>query len=246
MYATTLNYHTVFDDSTDKAFTKQFPNNTAAGVLGFGSSPLSAVVNGLRQGQSPMTEVYSQNLSAPFSTILYAGLDESQPIDIQFTGLFTANEVIDLDKFFPDAGASASSPDLKSITQQPAISLGGDVTFDVSKLTINGADLKISGKATVNTTDLFSVGTGDIVKAMYSNIPGAHLDEGSGIYSVPCNAEINTTITIPPMTTPIPLDPATLVIRSPWSGSDCVGSVSPAVYVRTQLELTCMLFTSSE
>lgn len=219
----------VLDPNANKGFQQAFPDNQAAGVLGFRSTPISAVANGLKQGRSPLDEVYSHlaTSTSAFSTILFTGFDESTPSTVEFSGLFTVGEPIDLQKFFP--GSSTEGPDLSQITKQPAITLGGSNEFTISKFSVNGADVKLPvtpATGLITTTKVFSVAPIDIVQALYSKVPGGWLNQGSGAYYLPCTAEVNATITIDPIKSAIPLDPATLVIRNPANNSECVGSVS--------------------
>ncbi len=219
----------VLDPNANKGFQQAFPDNQAAGVLGFRSTPISAVANGLKQGRSPLDEVYSHlaTSTSAFSTILFTGFDESTPSTVEFSGLFTVGEPIDLQKFFP--GSSTEGPDFSQITKQPAITLGGSNEFTISKFSVNGADVKLPvtpATGLITTTKVFSVAPIDIVQALYSKVPGGWLNQGSGTYYLPCTAEVNATITIDPVKSAIPLDPATLVIRNPANNSECVGSVS--------------------
>ena len=225
----TRNALVVLDPNPNKGLQQAFADNQAAGVLGFGSSPISAVVNGLKQGRSPLDEVYSHLVTSTsaFSTILYTGFDESTPSTLEFSGLFTIGRPpVALEDFFP--GSTSLGPDFSAITTQPAIELGASNDFKISKLTVNGADTAIPSSATclITTTSLFRVAPIATVQALYSKIPGGWLNQGSGTYYLPCAAEVNATITIDPMTSAIPLDPATLVIRNPANSSECVGSVS--------------------
>ena len=223
----TRNALVVLDPSPNKGLQQAFADNQAAGVLGFRSSPISAVVNGLKQGRSPLDEVYSHlaTSTSAFSTILYTGFDESTPSTLEFSGLFTVGRPVVLGDFFP--GSTSLGPDFSAITTQPAIELGASNDFKITKFTINGADVTIPSSATglITTTSIFSVAPIDTVQALYSKIPGGWLNQGSGTYYLPCAAEVNATITIDPMTSAIPLDPATLVIRNPANSSECVGSV---------------------
>ncbi|KAI0084937.1 hypothetical protein BDY19DRAFT_1023312 [Irpex rosettiformis] len=216
----------ILDPNANKGFQQAFPDNSAVGVLGFRASPISAVANGLKHGRSPMDEVYSHLATSTnaFSTILFTGFDESTPTTVEFSGLFTVGEPIDLQKFFP--GSDAQGPDFKQITKQPAITLGGSNEFKISKFTVNGADTTLPSSATglIDTTNVFTVAPLDVVQALYSNIPGGFLNQGSGTYYLPCTVEVNATITIDPMTSAIPLDPSTLIIRNPANSSECVGS----------------------
>ncbi|KAI0690438.1 hypothetical protein BC835DRAFT_185414 [Cytidiella melzeri] len=218
-----ISQNIILDTAVNSGLAQAFPESPVAGVLGFRNTASSAVANGLKQGNSPMNQIYSQLPNAPFSTFLFAGFDESQASTVEFTGLFTVGSVVDLSQFFQTP--STDSANLSLINQQPAILLGSDNTFSISQLTVSDVAFSLDGTAgTITTTDLFSSAPSNLVQALFSNIEGSSYNQGTGVYTVPCNAEVNATITISSAAPPIPLDPATLVIRSPWNSSECVGS----------------------
>lgn len=226
---------TALDPNNNTGLQTDFPGNPSEGVLGFGPTSRSAVVDALGTGHSPLDELYIFNASNPFSTILFSGFDEptSTSPDLMFSGFFSVGEPIDLNKIFPGMEGVSDLPDLSKITSQPPIPLGNINSFPVNQILVNGQNVPLrssvqgapatSAIGILTSTDSFTVVSAEISQAIYGSIPGVSVNEGTGVYTVPCNAEVNVTIQIG--TVIIPLDPSSVVVQDPTSNT-CVGSVS--------------------
>lgn len=239
-----MSVDTALDSNFNAELQHDFPGDPAVGVLGFGPSAQSTVVKAVQSGRSPMDQLYITNATNPFSTLLFGGFDESMPtsVDPQFTGFFSVGEPVDLKDMFPDVDGVSDLPDLSKITSQPPIPLSAANGFPITQFTVNGQNLQlhstVQGAATnteigiLTSTETYSVVPVAIAQAIYASVPGSSLNQGSGVYTVPCNTEINITITIG--STSIPLDPTSVVIQDPTS-NNCVGSVSIAFWTAHEI-----------
>lgn len=150
-----------------------------------------------------------------------------------FAGFFSVGEPVNLGSLLPDVNGQ-HPPDVSAIEKQPAIKLGAQGAFPVSKMTtsIGASDIPLTSgvknapvgttTAILSTTEPWILTPGNIAHDIYGSVPGAAFDSQTGLWHVPCGTNLTVTVTIGGST--VVMDPESVIIKNPHT-SQCVGSV---------------------
>lgn len=196
------------------------------GIMGLGFTSLStidALVNqtGSSSGRSLLYNLFSDNPQEP--NFIAFSLQRSTDPTNDVEGTFLIGE---LDPDYAAVNQTSPIPTFPVTSPKrwtvliDAILVGNSVipmTTTVPNAPSNQA------VALLDSGTSYSYASPEVSNAIYGNIPGAQLDSEIGLWSVPCNVEIDAAIQINGQVFPIhPLD---LVPKSTTNPGTCVGSI---------------------
>ena len=188
------------------------------------------VVQDLKTGLSPLDALYLQNPACPYSTILFAGIEESDPsiTDPLFAGFFTIGAPVQLAQIFADVGGLNTSafPPLESIGQQPPVPLNpSDYTFNLDLITVTSdpGGSVLNQTAILDTRSNVSFAPANIVSIVLGTATSVSIDFATGLFTIPCDTEVTMSMEIAGVT--IPIDPATIAVQIPGRVDACLSGV---------------------
>ncbi|KAH9999943.1 aspartic peptidase domain-containing protein [Russula vinacea] len=201
-----------------------------SGIMGLGFTSLSridALVNktGSSSGRSLLYNLFSDNPNEPNFIAISLQRSTDPTADVQ--GTFLIGE---LD---PDYSAVNQTPSIPTfpvanptrwtVLLDGILVAGGDtaipITSTVPNAPSNGA------VALLDSGTSYSYASSEVCDAIYGKVSGAQLDPQSGLWSVPCNTEIDVAMQINGQVFPVhPLD---MVPESATNPNSCVGSFVP-------------------
>jgi hypothetical protein len=197
----------------------------ASGIMGLGFTSLStidALVNrtGSSSGRSLLYNLFSDNPQEP--NFIAFSLQRSTDPTNDVEGTFLIGELdpdyAAVNQTSPIPTFPMTSPNRWTILIE-AILVGNSVipmTTTVPNVPSNRA------AALLDSGSSYSYASPEVTNAIYGNTPGAQLDSQTGLWSLPCNVEIDAAIQINGQVFPIhPLD---LVPKSTSDPGTCVGS----------------------
>jgi len=197
----------------------------AAGIIGFGFDSLSSIdsaVNktGASWGRSFLYNAFQADPSTP-NFITFSFQRDGDPKD-DVSGTFTIGE------YAEGLDAVANMPNITTWPENSPnrwnILLDGFYISGVAQPLNSGVIGAPSGK----TVTLIDSGTSytyadiNIVNAMYSSISGASFDSSTGMWNVPCDAEVDVTFVYGGY--PYPVHPLDVVDKSLNDANKCVGT----------------------
>jgi len=197
----------------------------AAGILGLGFTSLSSIdsaVNksGASWGRSFLYNAFQNDTSTP-NYITFSLQRDGDPKD-DVSGVFTIGEYAD---GLEDIG---KTPNISTWPENSPnrwnILLDGFYISGVQQSLSSGVIGAPSGKAVtlIDSGTSYTYADPVIVNAMYSSISGASLDNSTGMWEVPCDAEVDVTLVY--AGNPYPVHPLDVVDKSLNDANKCTGT----------------------
>jgi saccharopepsin len=201
-----------------------------SGIVGLGFTSLSsidALVNktGSSSGRSLLYNLFSDNPKEPNFIAISLQRSADPTADVQ--GTFLIGE---LD---PDYSAVNQTPPIPTfpvanptrwtVLLEDILVAGGNTVVPITSTVPNAPSNR--AVALLDSGTSYSYASPEVCDAIYGNISGAQLDPQSGLWSVPCNTEIDVAMQINGQVFPVhPLD---MVPESATNPNNCVGSFVP-------------------
>ncbi|KAI0278841.1 acid protease [Russula aff. rugulosa BPL654] len=202
----------------------------ASGIMGLGFTSLSsidAVVNktGSSSGRSLLYNLFSANPKEP--NFIAVSLQRSTDLTDDVQGTFLIGE---LD---PDYSAVNQTPPIPTfpvanptrwtVLLEGILDASGNTTVPMTS-TVQGAPSN-GAIALLDSGTSYSYASPEVCEAIFGNVAGARLDPETGIWSVPCGAEIDIAVQINGQV--FPLHPLDVVPKSSTDPNNCIGSFIP-------------------
>ncbi|KAI0307099.1 acid protease [Multifurca ochricompacta] len=196
-----------------------------SGIMGLGFTALStidALINktGSSSGRSLLYNLFSDNLQEP--NFIAFSLQRSTDLTDDVQGTFLIGE---LDPDYAAVNQTSPIPTFPETNPTrwnvlvEAI-LVGDTVITMASTVPNAPSNR--AVALLDSGTSYSYAPPEVCDAIYRNVPGAQLDPQTGIWSVPCNVEMDVAVQIKGQVFPMhPLDAVPKSITNPGS---CVGS----------------------
>ncbi|KAI0254756.1 acid protease [Lactifluus subvellereus] len=200
----------------------------ASGIMGLGFTSLSnidALVSktGSSSGRSLLYNIFSDNPQEP-NFIAFSLQRSTDPTD-DVQGTFLIGE---LD---PDYAAVNHSSPIPTFPENNPMRwnllleaiLFGNTAIPMASTVLNAPSNR--AVALLDSGTSYSYAPSKVCEAIYGNIPGAQLDSQTGLWSVPCNVEIDIALQFNGQV--FPMHPLDVVPKSTTDPGNCVGSFVP-------------------